>query len=43
MNKLVVDLVVAAKRVAWAAEKSSKKGVNRKEKCFLRSQTRRSW
>jgi len=25
MNKLVVDLVVAAKRVAWAAEKSSKK------------------
>jgi len=27
----------------WAAEKSSKKGGNRKEKCFLSSHTRWSW
>jgi hypothetical protein len=36
MNKLVVNLL---QQKGWAAEKSSKKGENRKEKCFLSSQT----
>jgi len=37
MNKLVVDML---QQKGWTAEKSSKKGVNRKEKSFLSSQTR---
>jgi uncharacterized protein YllA (UPF0747 family) len=40
MNKLVVEL---CSKKGWAAEKVLKKGVNRKEKCFLSSQTRWSW
>jgi len=44
-NKLVVDRsTTCCSKKGWAAEKSSKKGViNRKEKCFLSSQTRWSW
>jgi len=36
-------LLTCCSKKGWAAEKSSKKGVNRKEKCFLSSQTRWSW
>jgi hypothetical protein len=43
MNKSVVDQLPQQKGLGWAAEKSSKKGENRKEKCFLSSQTRWSW
>ena len=43
MNELVVDLLQQFCCKGWAAEKSSKKGVNRKEKCFLSSQSRWSW
>jgi hypothetical protein len=35
MNKLVLT---CCSKKGWAAEKSSKKGENRKEKCFLSSQ-----
>ena len=40
MNKLVVDLLQQKGLGCW---KVLKKGVNRKEKCFLSSQTRWSW
>ena len=36
-------LLTCCSKKGWAAEKSSKKGENRKEKCFLSSQTRWSW
>ena len=36
-------LLTCCSKKGWAAEKSSKKGVNRTEKCFLSSQTRWSW
>ena len=36
-------LLTCCSKKGWVAEKSSKKGVNRKEKCFLSSQTRWSW
>jgi len=36
-------LLTCCSKKGWAAEKSTKKGVNRKEKCFLSSQTRWSW
>jgi len=32
-------LLTCSSKKSWAAEKSSKKGVNRKEKCFLSSHT----
>ena len=36
-------LLTCCSKKVWAAETSSKKGVNRKEKCFLSSQSRWSW
>jgi len=36
-------LLTCSNKKGWAAEKFSKKGENRKEKCFLSSQTRWSW
>jgi len=36
-------LLTCCSKKGWAAEESSKKGVNRKEKCFLSSQTRWYW
>ena len=36
-------LLTCCSKKGWVAEKSSKKGVNRKKKCFLSSQTRWSW
>jgi len=36
-------LLTCCSKKGWAAEKSSKKGVNRKENCFLSSQTQWSW
>ena len=36
-------LLPCCSKKGWAAEKSSKKGKNRKEKCFLSLQTRWSW
>jgi len=36
-------LLTCCSKKGWVAEKSSKKGVNRKEKCFFSSQTRWSW
>jgi hypothetical protein len=36
-------LLTCFSKNGWAGEKSSKKGENRKEKCFLSSQTRWSW
>jgi hypothetical protein len=40
MNKLIVDLLQQKGLGCW---KVLRKGVNRKEKCFLSSQTRWSW
>jgi len=36
-------LLTCCSKKGWAAEKSSKKSVNRKEMCFLSSKTRWSW
>jgi len=36
-------LLTCCSKKGWAAEKTSKKGVNKKEKCFLSPQTRWSW